>query len=128
MGRGRVKLKFMAIAYACSMHGIGADIERVRGARELLDNAAAEYYEAVTGTGLKKLLGEHDLHVVNSKLYIVAIAYMNARHGVDADSGLVRAGLALLCNYAIEHCETLLGDKRPNKRAVDPHLHLDNGA
>lgn len=128
MGRGRVRLKLAAIAYACSRHGIDVDIGLARAGRALLDNAAIEYYEAVTGMNLKKLLGDRDRNVENSKLYLAAIAYMNARHGVDADVGLSRAGLALLCNASIEHCEALLGDERPNKRAVDPHLHLDNGA
>lgn len=61
------------------------------------------------------------------KLKLAAIAYVNARHGIDADVGLSRAGLALLASAAIEYYEALTGAD-PSKRPVDPHLQLDNGA
>ncbi len=61
------------------------------------------------------------------KLKLAAIAYVNARHGVDADVGLSRAGLALLAQAAIEYYEALTGAD-PRKRPVDPHLQqLDGG-
>lgn len=61
------------------------------------------------------------------KLKLAAIAYVNARHGVDADAGLSRAGLALLANAAIEYYEALTGADSKH-RPVDPGLRLDNGA
>ena len=125
MGRARVKLKLAAIAYVNSRHGIDADIRLTRAGLALLYNTAIDYYEALTGADPKKRLVP-DLQLDNVKLCIAAIAYVNARHGVDADAGLSRAGLALLCNAAIEYCEALMGG-HPKKRPVDPHLQLDNG-
>jgi hypothetical protein len=61
------------------------------------------------------------------RLKLAAIAYVNARHGVDADAGLSRAGLALLASAAIEYYEALTGTD-PKHRPVDPGLRLDNGA
>lgn len=60
------------------------------------------------------------------KLKLAAIAYGNARHGIDADQGLSRAGLALLCQAAIEYVEAITGSD-PKRRPIDPHLQLDNG-
>jgi hypothetical protein len=60
------------------------------------------------------------------KLKLAAIAYGNARHGIDADVGLSRAGLALLCAAAIEYYESLPAVD-PGKRPVDPYLQLDTG-
>jgi hypothetical protein len=74
--------------------------------------------------------GNGDSHAAGrarQKLKLAAIAYVNARHGVDADAGLSRAGLALLCSVAIEYYESLTGAD-PSKRPVDPSLQLDNGA
>jgi hypothetical protein len=74
--------------------------------------------------------GNGDSHAAGRarlKLKLAAIAYVNARHGVDADVGLSRAGLALLASAAIEYYEALTGAD-PHRRPVDPHLHqLDNG-
>lgn len=60
------------------------------------------------------------------KLKLAAIAYVNARHGVDADVGMSRAGLALLAQAAMEYYEALTGAD-PKNRPVDPYLQLDNG-
>ncbi len=60
------------------------------------------------------------------RLKLAAIAYVNGRHGADANAELSRAGLALLCSAAIEYYEALTGGD-PSKRPVDPHLRLDNG-
>jgi len=60
------------------------------------------------------------------RLKLAAIAYSNSRHGIDADVGLARAGLALLAQAAIEYYEALAG-AASRDRPVDPHLHLDSG-
>lgn len=69
----------------------------------------------------------HAIGRARVKLKLAAIAYANSRHGVDADVGLSRAGLALLCQMACEYYEAL-SCADPLKRPVDPHLQLDNGA
>lgn len=58
------------------------------------------------------------------KLKLAAIAYVNARHGIDADIGLSRTGMALLAQAAIEYYEAIMGAD-PRKRPVDQHLQLD---
>lgn len=58
------------------------------------------------------------------RLKLAAIAFVNARHGIDADQGLARAGLALLCSAAIEYYEAAIGAD-PRKRPVDLNLPLD---
>jgi hypothetical protein len=60
------------------------------------------------------------------KLKLAAIAYSNARHGIDADVGLSRQGLAILAQAAVEYYEALTGAD-PAKRPIDPYLQLDNG-
>ena len=58
-------------------------------------------------------------------LKLAAIAYVNARHGIDADVGMAREGLSLLCQAAIDYVEALpSASKRPNS----VHLQLGNGA
>jgi hypothetical protein len=72
--------------------------------------------------------GNGDSHAAGRarlKLKLAAIAYVNARHGIDADAGLSRAGLALLAQAAIEYYEAIAGAD-PSSRPVDPHLQLDN--
>jgi hypothetical protein len=127
MGRARVRLKLAAIGYVNSRHGIDTDAGLTRAGRALLYTTALEYYEAVTGADPKKRAVEPDFKIDNPRLNIAAIAYVNARHGIDADVGLSRAGLALLCNAAIEYCEVLMGGA-PRKRPIDPALQLENGA
>lgn len=75
----------------------------------------------VTSNGDSRATG-----LARQKLKLAAIAYTNARHGVDADAGMSRAGLALLASAAIEYYEALTGAK-PSQRPVDPYLPLDNG-
>ena len=60
------------------------------------------------------------------RLKLAAIAYVNGRHGADANAELSRAGLAMLAQAALEYYEALTGAD-PSKRPVDPHLRLDNG-
>jgi hypothetical protein len=127
MGRGRLKIKLAAIAYVCSLHGVDASVDRTRVGLVGLHIAAFEYYEELTGTDPRARPAEplHNAKITH-KLALAAMAYVNARHGVDADAGLSRAGLALLCSVAIEYCESIAGAD-PRKRPVDPHLQIDNG-
>lgn len=60
------------------------------------------------------------------RLKLAAIAYVNARHGVDADAGLSRAGLALLAQIAMEYYEACTGTD-PGKRPIDPYFLENNG-
>jgi hypothetical protein len=124
-GRARLRLKLAAIGYVNVRHGVDADVAQARAARTDLRGVAIEYYEAVTGIRLKRPL-DH-LQFDNGVLERAAIAYVNARHGVDADTGLARAGLALLAQAAMEYYEMITGAD-PKQRPVDPHLQLSNGA
>lgn len=125
-GRSRLRLKLAAIGYVNARHGVDTDVGLARAGRALLRTAAIEYYEAVTGADPKHRPNSARLPLDNGTLELAAIAYVNARHGVDADSGLARAGLALLAQAAMEFYETLVGAD-PKKRAVDPYLQLANG-
>lgn len=124
-GRARYGLKLAAIGYASARHGVDADVAKARTGRAHLHSAAFEYYEAITGMGLQKR--SVDLYQFDDDLTYAASAYVNARHGIDADMGLCRAGLAILCSASVEFCEAVAGAD-PKKRPVDPHLQLDNGA
>jgi len=125
MGRGRLKLKLAAIAYVNSRHGIDSDAVLTRAGRVFLHTAAFEYYEALTGAPHHKRSIDPQRESQDVKLDLAAIAYVNARHGIDADAGLSRAGLALLCSIAIEYCEAST-HADPRKRPIDPHLQLDS--
>jgi hypothetical protein len=66
----------------------------------------------------------HAIGQARMRLKLAALAYVNARHGVDADVGIARAGLAVLCTAAVQYYEALTGAD-PKKRPGDPQL--DNG-
>ncbi len=75
--------------------------------------------------------GSGDSHAAGRarlRLKLAAIAYVNARHGVDADAGMARAGLALLAQAAMEYYEACTGADA-GKRPVDPYFAQlgDNG-
>jgi hypothetical protein len=69
----------------------------------------------------------HAIGAARLRLKLAALAYTNARHGVDADVGMSRAGLALLCASAIEYYEALTGAD-PRDRPIDHQLRLNGGA
>jgi hypothetical protein len=125
-GRARLRLKLGAIAYVNARHGLDADAALSSDALSLLCSAAFEYYEVVTGADPRKRPIDPHLQRDSGKLKVAAIAYVNSRHGIDADVGLARAGLALLCHAAIEVYEALMAAP-PRKRAADPYFQLDNG-
>lgn len=126
-GRARLRLKLAAIGYVNARHGVDTDVGLARAGRDLLRAAAVEYYETVTGVDSKNRPSKSQLQHDNGNLELAAIAYVSARHGVDADAGLSRAGMALLAQAAMEYYETLTGAD-PKKRPADPYLQLDGGA
>lgn len=119
-GRARLKLKLAAIGYVNVRHGIDADVKVCRAGLALLCNTALEYYRALMPAGPAAVVGSGDLRGTE-QIQLAAVAYVNARHGVDGDAGLARAGLALLCSVAIEYSESRVGAD-PKKRPVDPQL------
>jgi hypothetical protein len=124
-GRARLKLKLAAIGYVNVRHGIDADIKVCRAGETLLCMAALEYYRALLPSAPPINVGSGDLRATE-QLRLGAVAYVNARHGVDGDAGLARAGMALLCSVAIEYAESRIGAD-PKKRPVDPQLQQLNG-
>jgi hypothetical protein len=125
-GRARQHLKLAAIGYANARHGIDASAELSRAALVFLCQKAVEFVETLSGSSLKK--HRIDLsHGDHETLQLAAIAYASARHGIDADVGLVREGLALLCQSSINYVESLPKEEA-SRRSAQPHLHLGNGA
>lgn len=123
--RARQRLKLSAIGYASTRHGIDTDASLLRASIKLLRQMAIEFAQAVPGRHLKHRL---DLYMQGDSemLQSVAIAYASARHGVDADVGMAREGLALLCQTAIDFAETLPREEA-SKRPSDPHFQIGSG-
>lgn len=125
-GRGRQKLKLAAIGYASVRHGVDATLESARTARTHLCKIAIEYVATLPGDLLKNR--RIDPSQGNDELlHLSALAYASARHGVDADVGMAREGLAFLCQASIDYVESLPREEVP-KRVPSAHLHLGNGA
>ena len=125
-GRGRQRLKLAAIGYVNARHGIDTDVDLARAGLMVLCQMAIEFVAALPGTHLKNrridlAQGNHET------LQLAAIAYVSARHGIDADVGMTREGLALLCQAAIDFVESLPREDQA-KRSTDPHLQIGNGA
>lgn len=125
-GRARQRLKLAGIGYAQSRHGIDADLELVHRASMVLRQMAIEFVAALPGTALKNRRIDLLVQADAKMLEIAAIAYSSARHGIDADVGMAREGMALLCQAAIDFVEAL--PKEEPKRSADPHLQIGNGA
>jgi hypothetical protein len=121
-GRSRQRLKLCAIGYVNARHGIDASDELVQTGLKLLCQAAVDFVAALSGLNVRR----YDLYPQGDEtLKLAAIAYANARHGIDADVGMAREGLSLLCQAAIDYVEALPSvAKRPNSS----HLQLGNGA
>lgn len=124
-GRGRQHLKLAAIAYAAALHGLHATVERANAARRWLREKAMEYVAALPenllkGRRLDPNLGDSEM------LELAAIAYAHARHGMDADVGMTREGMALLCQEANNYCESLPREEVA-KRQVGAHFQLGSG-
>ena len=138
-GHGRQKLKLAAIGYVNSRHGVDADAEIAIAGLALLAQTALEYYEVLMGAAPKNRPADpyfqlDDVDVpeatrARQRLRLAAIAYVNARHGIDADAGMSRAGLALLAQAALEYYEALvIAAPKRQPSAVEPHRQLGNGA
>lgn len=124
-GRGRQHIKLAAIAYAAARHGVDATVELVNAARMFLRRKAIEFVETLPGASLKNRRPDPSLGD-SEMLELVAIAYACARHGIDADVGMSREGLALLCQASIDYVESLPKEE-PTKRTANPHFQLGNG-
>lgn len=125
-GRARQHIKLAAIAYAAARHGVDATDEKVDASRMFLRRKAIEFVDTLPGNLLKNRrldpsCGDSEV------LELAAIAYAGARHGIDADVGMAREGLALLCQEAIGYCEALPREDA-TKRSTTPHLQIGNGA
>lgn len=106
-GRGRQRLKLAATGYFCVRHGVDASEELSRAAVDLLCKTAVEF---VGTLGASHTRGRRlDLYRQgdSQRLQLAAIAYASTRHGIDADVGMAREGLAMLCQAAIDYVESL---------------------
>lgn len=106
-GGARVRLKLGAIAYVNSQIGIDASIDIAGAALDVLCESGVHYWETVTG---RKFTGEVDRSAA-TKLRVAALAYVNARHGVDATIEIARAGMAILCEAAMLFCDGLMSTR-----------------
>jgi len=125
-GRGRQRLKLGAIGYVNARHGIDTDVDLARAGLMVLCQMAIEFVEALPGTHLRNRRLDLYAQGDSEKLQLAAIAYVSARHGIDADRGMSQEGLALLCQAAIDFVESLPRDEQP-KRSTDPHFQIGNG-
>lgn len=126
-GRARQHLKLAAIGYANARHGVDADAELARAAIGFLCQKAAEFVETLSVASPKNRRidlqrGDHET------LQLAAIAYASARHGIDADVGMTREGLALLCQAAINYVESLPKEEPLKRQGSSPRLQIGNGA
>lgn len=136
-GLGRQKLKLSAIAYASARHGVDADTEIALAGLAYLSLTALEYYEALMGVSPKnrppdpffqaESVDMPEARRARQRLSLAALAYVNARHGIDADAGMSRTGLALLAQAALEYYEALAA-LVPKRQASESHRQLGNGA
>lgn len=123
-GRARQHLKLAALGYANARHGIDTTDELARAGLSLLCQKAWDYWAEVSlGVIPKNLRTDHG----NSEmLKLAAIAYANARHGIDADVGMAREGMAFLCQAAIDYV-SLSPKEDGSNRPVRSPLHLSKG-
>jgi hypothetical protein len=137
-GHGRQKLKLAAIGYVNARHGVDADAEIALAGLALLAQTALEYYEALMGAAPKNRPADpffqlDDVDVpeairARQRLKLAAFAYVNARHGIDADQGMSRTGLALLAQAALEYYEALVVAAPKRQPSAEPRHQLGNGA
>jgi hypothetical protein len=124
-GRGRQRLKLAAIGYTNARHGVDATPEIASAALALLCKMAIEFVEALPGFLVKNRRTDLYRQVDSEMLQLAAIAYASSRHGIDADVGMAREGLALLCQASINFVEQLPKEDPP-KRTV-PSFQLGAG-
>lgn len=122
-GRGRQRLKFAAMGYGHSRHGVDADEGLTRVAVMHLCKTAFEYAEAAIPGSTKN----RRIDPSNSEmLRLAAIAYTHTRHGMDAERGIINEGLAILCQTAIEYVEASPRDEAA-KRTTSASFQIGNG-
>lgn len=119
-GRGRQRLKIAALGYANARHGVDADVELARAGLTRLCQIAGEFVDTLDGTTRRIDCCQGD----TALLQLAAIAYASARHGIDADVGMAREGLAMLCQAAISYVESR---PREDSSKRPKHLQLENG-
>ena len=125
-GRARQRLKLSAIGYVNARHGIDTDIDLARAGLRVLCQMAIEFVAALPGTHLKNRRIDLYAQGNSETLQLAAIAYVSARHGVDADRGMSQEGLALLCQAAIDFVESLPKED-PSKRSAESQRQIGNG-
>jgi hypothetical protein len=126
-GRARQRLKLSAIGYVNARHGVDASVETARAGLEALCQTALEFVESLSSTPGKHRRADLYRQGNNETLKLAAIAYVSARHGIDADVGMAREGLALLCQASIDYVESLPSEDSA-KRSLQVHRQLSNGA
>lgn len=124
-GQARQQLKLAAIGYVSARDGIDAAPELALAGFSFLCQKALEFVATISGGTLKKR--RMDLQQgADEELRIAAIAYVHARHGIDADVGMIREGLALLCQAAVHYVESLPNEEY-SKRSSGASLQLSKG-
>jgi hypothetical protein len=121
-GRCRQRLKLAALGYANARHGVDAEVELARAGLTRLCQIAGEFVDALDGTPRRIDCRQGD----SGMLQLAAIAYASARHGIDADVGMAREGLAMLCQAAISYIESVPWEDS-SKRPTSTHPQLGNG-
>lgn len=125
-GRARQHIKLAGIGYANARHGLDATLELVSASRRFLRQKAIEFVMTLSGASLKNR--RLDPNCGDSEmLELAAIAYASARHGIDADVGMAREGMALLCQAAIDYVESLPREEG-SRRPANAHFQLGGGA
>ena len=125
-GRGRQRLKLGAIGYAHARHGMDTTLDLAHAALKHLCQMAIEFVATLPGAHFNNRRIDLYNQGNSEPLQIAAISYASARHGIDADVGMAREGLAALCQAAIDFVESLPVDDQPKRS--NPHLQIGNGA
>ena len=125
-GRSRQRLKITGLGYAHSRHGVDADLAHVRGAVLVMRQAAFDYAASLPGSQLRGRRFDPS-QGDSTMLENAAIAYAAARHGVDADVGMAREGMAMFCQAAVDYAESAARDDQP-RRFTEAHRQIGNGA
>jgi hypothetical protein len=125
-GRARQRLKLGAIGYVNARHGVDTDADLARGALMTLCQRAVEFVASLPGGNLKNRRVDLLSQGNRLQLQLEAIAYGSARHGIDADVGMAREGLASLCQAAIDFVESLPKDA-PSRGSSNGHHQIGNG-
>jgi hypothetical protein len=103
---------------------VDGDVELVRAALTRLCQGAVDFVAAAAPSAVKNR--RIDRPGNSEMLQVAALAYANARHGIDADVGMAREGLAMLCQASISYVEALPWEDTV-KRSTGLHLQLGNG-